>query len=218
MKPNSLGKAMNIPKGTEDFSANATCDVDAGMQLAETASENEFINYESSRMNNMEMLHIPGSTPVALDLNIQNFAGEEDTAVLSYRYRGIRDCAGAQLGCSPYDAAEASAEVRGWSCWAQRRYPSAGDAWAGLGAPEALGLTNAIPWHRFESTWTKWPQRADNGSWQYVFHTLDLDHNQQVAEEEFAAGYRLCSSTSTTAASSGSTSGPAVSGGIDGAD
>mmetsp|Transcript_3059 Transcript_3059/g.10174 ORF Transcript_3059/g.10174 Transcript_3059/m.10174 type:complete len:445 (+) Transcript_3059:137-1471(+) len=201
MKPNSISKAMDIPSGVEDFSVNTTCDVDAAMQLVESASENEFLDYDSSRINNMELLHIPGAASVALDLNLQNFAGEKDTAIMSYRYRAIRDCAGSKLGCSPYDGAQADAEVRGWSCWAQTGYGSGEDTWAALGAPEALDFTGAIPWHHFGAVWAGWPGRADNNSWQYAFHKLDVNHDQQVTQEEFLAAYRLCLPTSSTAAS-----------------
>jgi len=205
---------MQIPEGVEAFAVNITSNVDVGVELVKTATENEFIDYNSDRLNDMELLQIPGTLSAPLDLMVQNYASEQDTAVMSYRYTGIPSCPGTPLGCGRYDEGRASAEVRAWGCWARGRYGSASRAWAALGGPHALGLTGALPWHQFEPVWAAWPEQPGNGSWQYAFHRLDSDHNQQVAQEEFEDGYHLCSSSSTTTAASGSTSHLTVGGSV----
>mmetsp|Transcript_123275 Transcript_123275/g.239803 ORF Transcript_123275/g.239803 Transcript_123275/m.239803 type:complete len:559 (-) Transcript_123275:6-1682(-) len=207
MSPNQLEKATSIPEGVNNFSVNVSADVDFSLQLVKSISGEEFFGYTGDRVNSMETLRVPGRLSTPLGLKIRNYASSADTAILHYRYDGISGCPQEPPGCSRFDKAKASKEVRSWSCWVGEKYGSADKAWTIMAQPEALMLTKTVPWHRFRAVWERWPWNGDNHGWARAFAALDVDRDQEISRTEFAAGYNLCSAPNTSATGDTSSTG-----------
>mmetsp|Transcript_8460 Transcript_8460/g.26310 ORF Transcript_8460/g.26310 Transcript_8460/m.26310 type:complete len:610 (-) Transcript_8460:214-2043(-) len=234
LAPAATTTVVNIPAGVQNFSVQATSDLSIGLKLADPASRSYIVNSNSKRsgvINNRQhsgtyqgvhihfssdVVHTPvtenlqtfGAFPVPTELRFKNRDSSWGDVALNFSHGGLESCPVVPAGCSVYNEIATKEDVVSWSRWARSEFSDAGEAWLVRGAPHATSASGGILWHSWPAVWVKSlvePASFSGNEWQPAFHYIDADHNGEVSQAEFEAGYDAAAPRSSTVAAPSST-------------